>query len=140
MSIGNNKQESFLPTLSDDIISEFGEKNGRFNKVEFDGDDVYVERNKIGSFYPESRFLIFPKLVVSVEALDLERLFDINDIEFFEQIRAGIDTARENAKGELINVIKIENAVYTSRYYRSTNISDRQDAVKALRNRNFRDI
>jgi len=144
-SIEGDNNETFIPSLSEDVIDKFGGENGRFKKIKFDGEDVYLEKNREGGFYPENRFFIFPKFVISIDTPEISELFAINsrDTNFLKEIKtivADESNFIEDQKGRLFTNKKIEDRVYTIIHYRDTRPEDRQEVMKELRTRDMKGI
>jgi hypothetical protein len=139
-SIEGDNRETFIPSLSEDVIDKFGGKNGRLKKIEFGGEEVYLEKNKEGEFYPENRFFIFPKFVISIDTPEISELFAINskDADFLKEIKTVVSDKSnfiKDQRGRLFANKVIENSLYTIRYYRDVNPEDRQEAMQKLRKR-----
>jgi hypothetical protein len=144
-SIEGDNNETFIPSLSEDVIDKFGGENGRFKKVEFNGENIYLEKSKKGAFYPESRFFIFPKFVISIDTPEISELFAINsrDADFLKEIKTIVSDESnfiEDQKGRLFTNKTIKGSVHTIVYYRDTRPEDRQEVMKELRIRNMKDI
>jgi hypothetical protein len=144
-STEGDNNEIFIPSLSEDVIDKFGGENGRFEKIKFDGEDVYLEKNIKGGFYPESRFFVFPKFVISIDTPEISELFAINarDTHFLKVIKTIVSDESnfiEDQKGRLFTNKTIGDRVYTIIHYRDVRPEDRQEVMKELRTRNMKKI